>query len=261
MRNEPITADTDDVRKHLSRCRVVLVETVVPGNIGSAARAMKTMGFDQLRLVNPVAFPHREADYMAVSALDVVQSAQVYRSLQDAIADCTLVVGASARSRRIQWPLQTPRELASQLLQLQSDEEIALLLGREDRGLLNEELQCCNLHVCIPANPVYPSLNIAAAVQVLCYEIRMAVLADCWPEVLEQPDWDEPLADAAGMAQFYQHLEQTLIDLEFLNPRAPRQLMRRLRRLFGRTRLDQMELNILRGVLAETQKKIKRQNT
>ena len=254
MHNDSITEDPEAVRRLLGQIRVVLVGTVNPGNIGSAARAMKTMGIEQLYLVEPVDFPHREADYMSVSARDTVQSARVLTSLEEAVAGCSLVVGASTRSRRIQWPLKTPRACAEELLQEHRHDQVALVFGREDRGLHNEELQLCNWHVCIPANPAYQSLNLAAAVQIICYELRIAALARACPNALVEPQWDEPLATADAMELFYQHLEQTLIDLDFLNPRAPRQLMRRLRRLFGRVHLDQMELNILRGILAETQK-------
>lgn len=258
MRNDPDTEEPEAVRRLLGQLRVVLVGTVYPGNIGSAARAMKTMGIESLTLVEPADFPHREAEYMAVSARDTVQSARVCASLEDAVADCSLVIGASARSRRIQWPLKSPRECAEEVVSRHRDEQVALVFGREDRGLINEELQRCNWHVHIPANPVYPSLNLAAAVQVICYEMRIAALTEVWPEAMAEPVWDEPPATAGGMAQFYRHLEQTLVELEFLNPRAPRQLMRRLRRLYGRVHLDQMELNILRGILAETQKHIRK---
>lgn len=257
MRNEQTEDEPAALGEYLGALRVVLVGTVYPGNIGAAARAMKTMGLRRLCLVAPQQFPHREAEYMAVSARDLVDAAECFDSLAEAVADCSLVIGASARGRRIQWPVKTPRECAESLVQRHRAERVALVFGREDRGLENDELQLCNWHLCIPSSPVYPSLNLAAAVQLVCYELRQAALAQDWPEALQAPSWDEPLATAEGLAQFYQHLEQTLIELEFLDPAVPRQLMTRLRRLFGRTEMDQMELNILRGVLAQMQKKMR----
>lgn len=241
----------------LSPVRIVLVGTLFPGNIGSVARAMKTMGLTELWLVQPKSFPHREADYMAVSAVDVVHAATTADTLQEAIADCALVIGTSARDRRIQWPIRTPRACAEAIVSDFAEQRVALVFGREDRGLHNDELQRCNWHVSIPTSPDYTSMNLAAAVQVLCYELRIAALTRRSPERIAEPIWDEPLATAGELDRFYRHLEEVLIELEFLDPRAPRQLMRRLRRLFGRIRLDQMEVNILRGILTETQKRLR----
>lgn len=237
----------------LQRVRVVLVGTLHTGNIGSAARAMKNMGLSRLYLAGPVEFPSREATYRSVQAVDVLERAIVTTDLAEAVADCTLVIGTSARERRIQLPQLGPRELGRLCLDSVGD-EIALVFGREDAGLNNEELRLCHWHVHVPTSVDYTSLNLAAAVQLLCYELRMAALEASLPVQSEAPEWDEPLATVEGIERFYVHLEETLTEIDFLNPAAPRQLMTRLRRLFNRVRLDQMELNILRGWLTATQK-------
>ena len=242
----------------LQRVRVVLVGTVHSGNIGSAARAMKNMGLSRLCLVAPLDFPHREASYRAVQAGDILDAARVTQTLEQAVADCALVIGTSARERRIQLPQLSPREFAPRCIAMPAGEQIALVFGREDSGLNNEELRLCHAHVHIPTSARYTSLNLAAAVQLLCYELRMAALvaANAEHEGASTPAWDEPLATVEGMERFYEHLEITLTEIDFLDPAAPRQLMTRLRRLFNRVHLDQMELNILRGVLTEIRKRI-----
>jgi len=240
------------IAKRLAGVRIVLVGTLHSGNIGSAARAMKNMGLRRLYLAAPAEFPHREATYRAVQAVDVLEGAVVTGSLREAVADCSLVIGTSARERRIQLPQLGPRELGRLCLQERAGEQIALVFGREDSGLSNEELRLCHWHVHVPTSPAYSSLNLAAAVQLLCYELRMCALEQ--QGALVEPCWDEPLATVEGMERFYEHLELTLADIGFLNPAAPRQLMTRLRRLFNRVRLDQMELNILRGILTEVGK-------
>jgi len=237
--------------------RIVLVNTSHPGNIGGTARAMKNMGLSRLYLVEPRAWPHEEAVWRAASAGDVLDGAVVCASLEEAIADCQFVVGTSARGRRIPWPVQDPRACALRVAESAADEQVAILFGREDRGLTNEELQLCNLHLHIPTSQDYSSLNLAMAVQVVCYELRMAAQGAALPEA-EDADWDAPFATRENMERFYTHLEETLTDLEFLDPAAPRQLMARLRRLYSRVRLDEMELNILRGILTETQKWVAR---
>lgn len=233
---------------------IVLIETSHPGNIGAAARAMKNMGLHELRLVNPKQFPSAEATARASGADDVLVAAQQYVSIDAAVVDATLVIGASARSRSLPIPMLDPRGCARQI-QLHPDASKAVILfGRERTGLTNEELNLCHYLVQIPVSPDYPSLNIAAAVQVICYELRMAALSG--GDVLPPGADDKPdYATAQQMEQFYQHLEQTLIDLEFLNPDNPRQLMRRLRRLYNRARPDQNEINILRGILTAANRK------
>jgi len=236
--------------------QIVLVHTTHAGNIGGVARAMKNMGLTHLTLVKPKEYPSPEAEWRAASALDILQNARVVNTVEEAIAGCQFVVGTSARERRIPWPIQDARHCAERVVdRVQHAEQVAILFGREDRGLLNEELQLCNLHCHIPTHEAYPSLNLAMAVQIVSYEVRMAQLSDSLPS---HPDeqWDTPFATADDMARFYEHLEQTLIDIQFLDPKAPKQLMRRLRRLYNRVRLDEMELNILRGMLMETQKRL-----
>ena len=236
--------------------RIVLVNTSHPGNIGGAARAMKNMGLSDLVLVAPRKFPHEEADWRAAGALDILESATVVDTLAEAIADCQLVVGTSARGRRIPWPVLDPRNCAQQAREASHrGERVAFLFGREDRGLTNEELQACNLHLHIPSHEDYSSLNLAMAVQVVAYELRMLALEG---ELPADPcdDWDAPFSTVENMERYYQHLEETLVQIGFLDPAAPRQLMARLRRLYNRVRLDEMELNILRGILTETQQAV-----
>lgn len=249
--------------RELDNIRIVLIETSHPGNIGAAARAMKNMGLSRLYLVQPKRFPAEEAIFRASNALDVLDNAVVCDTLDEALDGVSLVAGTSARNRRIPWPLQTPREFAESVVAPEAGREAAILFGREDRGLLNSELQRCAMHIHIPTNEEYSSLNIAMAVQLICYELRMAALA---PERAEandsagqlsrgEPEWDAPWATDGDKERFFEHLEHTLIDLDFLDPAAPRQLMTRLRRLFMRVDLDQMEVNILRGILTAAQKK------
>ena len=233
--------------------RIVLVNTTHPGNIGGVARAMKNMGLTRLVLVAPRDYPNEQATWRAASALDILDSAVVVSSLDEAIGDCQFVVGTSARERRIPWPLLDARQCAGRIAQVAGREQVAVLFGREDRGLTNDELKVCNLHLNIPTSDAYSSLNLAMAVQIVAYELRMAHAAPDLP-VNEDDQWDAPFASRENMERFYAHLEQALIDIEFLDPAAPRQLMARMRRLYGRVRLDDMELNILRGILTETQK-------
>lgn len=251
----------------LDNTRIVLINTSHPGNIGAAARAMKNMGLSRLYLVQPKRFPDQEAVFRAASASDVLDSAVVCDSLDEALVDADLVVGTSARSRSIPWPLCSPREFAESLPTgtgpaeegggRDAARELAILFGREDRGLTNEELQRCSKHIHIPTNEEYSSLNIAMAVQLICYELRLAWLAGGVSgdasHTADEQEWDAPWADDAEKERFYAHLEETLVTLEFLDPAAPRQLMTRLRRLFGRVDLDQMEVNILRGILTAAQ--------
>lgn len=233
----------------LDRIRIVLINTSHPGNIGSVARAMKTMGLSHLYLVSPAQFPHEKAQELASGATDILDNAIVVSTLDEAIADTTLVIGTSSRMRKIPWPLLMPREMAEKIKMEPPTSDIALLFGREQSGLTNEELQRCHLHVNIPANPEYSSLNIAAAVQVLAYELRLTSLD--YTENLEE--WDYRLATADEMEKFFIHLQEVLIEINFLKMSAPRKLMTRLRRLFFRARPDVMEMNILRGMLGAVQ--------
>jgi tRNA (cytidine32/uridine32-2'-O)-methyltransferase len=231
--------------------RIVLVNTSHPGNIGSAARAMKTMGLSTLYLVSPLQFPDKKAIEMASWAEDVLEQAVIVPTLDEAIGDCHWVIGTSVRSRTIPWPVLTPKECAQKVLEQPPEANIAIVFGREQSGLTNEELHRCHYHLQIPSNPDYGSLNLAAAVQVVSYELFVAAQQSIKPVV-----WDYPPAPEVGVEGLYQHLEQVLMKVDFLDPSNPRQLMARLRRLFQRTQLDVMELNILRGILAAIEKKI-----
>jgi TrmH family RNA methyltransferase len=227
------------------RVRIVLSRTSHPGNIGAAARAMKTMGLRRLYLVDPAVFPNSQASAMASGASDVLDAATVCGTLAEALAGVTLALGVSARRRDIVARVLTPREAASALLADARCADVALVFGNETNGLSNAELERCQAQVTIPANPDYASLNLAAAVQILSYELRMAWLGDARPPATEA-DW-APLDD---VERFYGHLERTLAALDFLDPGSPGRLMAKLRRLFARTRLTREEINILRGILS-----------
>jgi TrmH family RNA methyltransferase len=236
----------------LSHIRVVLSHTSHPGNIGATARAMKTMGLDRLYLVSPKLFPHADATARASGADGVLAAATVCADIDTALQGCRLVVGASARSRSIPCPLIRPAECARKAAAESEQGEVALLFGCEQSGLSNAEIDRCQYLVQIPTNPEYGSLNLAAAVQILCYEIRVAHEATNAGQLTEHVP-----VSADEMERFYEHLEQTLVELEFLDPKNPRQLMRRLRRLYNRARPDENEVNILRGILAAARQAVK----
>ena len=244
----------------LQNIRVVLVNTSHPGNIGGAARAMKNMGLSRLVLVEPQDFPSAEAVARASGASDILDAAQVVGTLEEALIDCSQVFGTSARERRIPWPLLDPRESAVACIdQVQLGGEVALVFGREYAGLTNEELQRCHFHVHIPSDPQFSSLNLATAVQVLAYEVRMAWLAtEGLPSKVAKLETTSMLNTQSvttdELEKFYGQLETTLVDIGFLDPLKPRHLMSRLRRLYGRCGISKLEMNILRGILTETQK-------
>lgn len=240
---------------YLDNIKIVLIETSHTGNMGSAARAMKTMGLSHLCLVNPIIKPDSQAISLAAGASDIIKNAQVFLSFEEAIADCTLVIGTSARQRSLQWPHLTPKECGDKVIQEAINTPVALVFGRERVGLTNDELQKCHYHVGIPANPDYSSLNLAMSVQVLCYEIRMSMLnlLDKAQDVTDLAITDFPKDE--DIERFYQHLEQTLLKTGFINTSHPGQIMGRLRRLFTRARVEQQELNILRGILTSIEKK------
>lgn len=241
----------------LDNIRIVMVHTTHPGNIGAAARAMKNMGLSQLYLVAPKQYPSSEATFRAASALDVLDSAVVVDTFEEAIAGCSLVIGSSARERRIPWPLLDSRRACEQAYQEAARTQVALVFGREDRGLTNEELQQCQLHVNIPANEAYSSLNVAMAIQVLAYEVRMAHLSSQLPAD-PMHGWDIPMASADDVERLFAHMEEALSEMQFLKADAPKQAMARLRRMFQRTRLDQMEVNILRGMFTIAQQWVRK---
>ena len=235
--------------------RVVLVEPSHPGNVGGTARAMKTMGFGDLALVRPKRFPDPQAEWRAAGATDVLRAARVFDSVDEAVADCALVAGTSARRRRIPLPMDDAAGFAARVASTgASGSPLAVLFGREDSGLTNDELERCTRQVVIPAHPDYASLNLAMAVQVVCYEL-FKVLAS--PSEVRET-WDRPLASAAELAGFHAHLEDVLIAIEFEDPNAPRRTMTRLKRLFGRVELDETEVAILRGVLTHVQRAMRK---
>lgn len=233
----------------LSNVRIVLCRPSHPGNIGAAARAMKTMGLSQLYLVSPKKFPHADAEAMASGAVDVLMQARVCASLEEALAGCGLAIGSSTRSRDLQTALLTPGQAARQALAEAQAGNVAFVFGNETFGLSKEELARCQALMTIPANPEYSSLNLGAAVQVMAYELRRTA----FEETFVQPELDA--ADLEEVERFYAHLEQTLIKIGFLNPASPKRLMPKLRRLFSRTRLQKEEINILRGMLAAMDKR------
>jgi tRNA (cytidine32/uridine32-2'-O)-methyltransferase len=235
---------------HIST-RIVLVETSHPGNIGAAARAMKTMGLNDLVLVAPKSFPDPEAMARASGADDLLAAARVEPDLPAAVADCSFVVGASARLRGGRWPVFDPRQCAAAVTAKSPAERSAIVMGPEQSGLTNDDLARCHALVHIPTAPDYGSLNLAMAVQVLCYELRMAALgADARNPLSATELREAPPATSAEIEGFHEHLEDVLTRSGFLHPAHPKQLKLKLRRLFMRSELDQNEINILRGALA-----------
>jgi TrmH family RNA methyltransferase len=242
--------------------RIVLVRASHPGNVGSAARAMKTMGLNSLWLVAPERFPATEATVMAAGADDVLQHARVVADLRSAIADCGLIVGTTARGRHLPWRIVEPRAAALEIAAASQVSEVAILFGNERAGLENEELQLCHTLLTIPTGSAYTSLNLAMAVQVVAYEVCLA-LRDHRPHRSPLPlardrEGPVPLASAADMEKFYAHLGQVLDEIDFRDRTSTGHLMARLRRLFQRTVLDQNEMNILRGILTAVQGKRRR---
>ena len=242
----------------LNRICVVMVNTTHSGNIGAAARAMKNMGLSRLLLVDPIASIDEEAIQRSSRAEDILHNAEIHPTLEGAIAGCGLVVGTSARSRSVPWPLMTPRQCGDRAAQAAAaGNDIALVFGRESRGLTNEELHLCNAHVHIPTDENFSSLNVAQAIQVMAYEMRLALteVENAESEQRWGVDWDYPMATHDQLNGMLQHMEQTLVEIGFLDPNTPKQLMTRVRRLFQRAAPDRMEINILRGMLAAIQRR------
>ena len=235
------------------KIRIVLVETSHPGNIGAVARAMKNMCVDKLYLVRPQDYPSGVATARASGADDVLANAVVCDNLEDAIADCQLVIGASARLRSIHWPELNPRQCAGLVKNMPDSKPVAILFGREDSGLSNAEMDKCQYLVHIPTNPEYASLNIAAAVQVICYELYLAqqnIAGRVAPVVSLAGDVQGERASAKEMEGLFAHMESVLTEIGFLRPPSCQKLMRRLRRLYNRAGLDSTDVNILRGVMS-----------
>lgn len=232
----------------LNNIRIVLCATSHPGNIGSAARAMKTMGFTNFYLVTPQHFPDPQATALAAGATDVLDGAIVTETLSEALVGCAFAIGLSARKRNLSHEIVTPKVATQQALQIAQHQQVALVFGTEMSGLSNAELDCCQLLAMIPANPEYSSLNLAMAVQVMCYEMRMQALElEASPAATETETIE--LANNEDLERFYSHLEETLIHIGYLNPAAPKKLFERLRRLYARARLEKEEINLLRGIL------------
>jgi tRNA/rRNA methyltransferase len=240
-----------------NRLRFVLVETSHPGNIGAVARAMKTMGFSQLVLVNPRfadALQHEEAIAFASGAQDILTSAQVVGSIDEALQGCNFAAALSARLREFSPPVKIPRALVAELAN-ESGLNAAFVFGNERYGLPNEIIEKCNALINIPANPEYSSLNLAQAVQVLAYEARMAETANASMPVASIGFQGEA-ADLGQIDGMYAHLEEALVAIDFLDSRNPKKLMPRLRRLFSRTQLETEEVNILRGIARQILSKV-----
>lgn len=246
LNKETALLNKETINNCLNNVRVVLSHTSHPGNIGAAARAMKTMGLSQLYLINPLKFPDEQAEAMAVSAVDLLHQAKVVNTLDEALQGCVMVAGLSARIRDISHEVLPPREAMPLLAQQAMQHPVALLFGTEMSGLTNEELARCHLMVNIPTNPDFSSLNLASAVQIISYELRLAAgLGEiAAPEIVP--------AAAEQLERYFVHLEQTLADIGFLQTKHTTKLMQKLRRLYARARPEQEEINILRGILTAT---------
>lgn len=238
--------------KALDSIRIVLVGTTHPGNIGSAARAMKAMGLSKLYLVTPKHFPDQQANDLASGATDILEQAVVTATLTEALQGCHQVFATSARFRKIALENMTPAQCAAQVASFPASTEVAIVFGREHAGLTNEELLHCHYHIHIPSNPVYNSLNLAQAVQIISYELRCH-----WLEKLQScqkhQEKSDRLATLEEIEGFYTHLHQVLVAIDFLKPSNPKRLFQRLRRLFNRSKLEALEVNILRGILSQIQ--------
>ena len=227
------------------KIKIILVETSHPGNIGAAARAMKNMGLHKLVLVNPLCSVDDIAFARASGAQDILQKITIEDTLEDAIKNCNTVYAASARSRNINWPTFNPSECSSRIVNEGKEAETAVVFGPEKSGLKNEHIDLCDALLYIPVNPKFSSLNLAMAVQIFCYQLRMNYIEG----KLESTNKEESLATVSEMENFYNHLERLLIESEFLDPKNPRFLMRRIRKLFAKASVDNNEVNILRGIL------------
>ena len=238
----------------LNSVKVVLVGTTHPGNIGATARAIKNMGILNLALVQPKEFPSDVATFRSKAAKNILENAEVYESLKDAVSECELVVGTSARDRTIPWPVLNPREAAAEMHKSSLNGDVAIVFGREDRGLTNDELGLCNFHVHIPSDPEYSSLNLSQAVQILAYEIRLAYLEE---NERSEDYWHVDLANNEQSERLINHMDELMQEVDFYDTENPRKLLVRVRRFFKRSKIDVMEANIFRGLFATIQKKLK----
>ena len=237
----------------LQNIRIVMIGTSHPGNIGAAARAMLNMSIERLALVAPQCKIGEVAYARASGANQVLDNRETHTQLADAVADCKLVIATTARRRSLAWPEFAPRQMVENLFALDDDSQVALVFGREDSGLSNDELQLCNQMVCIPTNPDFSSLNVASAIQVMCYEIyqHQTSMAEQSIEPVE-----DPLATSSEVEGYLEHLHRVMEATDFLNPDQPKMLLRRLRRLYLRTHLSHIEVNILRGILTAVEKSL-----
>ena len=235
--------------------KIVLVGTTHPGNIGAAARAIKTMGLSKLDLVCPKEFPSNEATYRSKAAKDILEKASVYETLLESVSDCEVVIGTSARNRKVPWPVLNPKNASLEInTAVKKSSKVAIVFGREDRGLTNEELGLCNLHVHIPTAKEYSSLNLAQAVQIITYEIRMSFMGK---ENLENnQEWDVDLATSEQTERLIEHMDELMKEVEFYDTENPRKLLMRVRRFFKRSGIDVMEANIFRGLFSAIQKRL-----
>lgn len=243
-----------------NRIRIILSHPSHPGNIGSTARAMKTMGFDNLVLINPKEFPSNIATAMAAGAVDVLEQTQVVDSLESSLVDCHFIVALSARERSLAWPLLSPRLGVQKIGSIldRTKGKVAVLFGTESTGLTNQELNVAHLHIHIPSNPEYSSLNLAQAVQVISYELRLMILNKQGHLDYKKDKREAPLASREKLFGFYQHLENFLQEIQFLNPNQPRRLMARFKRLYARAEPDEQDINILRGMLTTIERRLKK---
>ena len=243
------------LKDYADSIKIVLVGTTHPGNIGAAARAIKTMGLRHLDLVCPKEFPSEQAIYRSKAAKDILENARIYQSLLESVKDCEMVIGTSARNRKVPWPVLDPKNASKEInSNVRNNSKVAIVFGREDRGLTNEELGICNLHVHIPTNEDYTSLNLAQAVQIMTYEVRMSFIGE--DNLESDQEWDVDIATSDQTERLIEHMDELMQDVEFYDIENPRKLLMRVRRFFKRSGIDVMEANIFRGLFSTIQKKL-----
>ncbi len=243
------------LKDYADSIKIVLVGTTHPGNIGAAARAIKTMGLRHLDLVCPKEFPSEQAIYRSKAAKDILENARIYQSLLESVKDCEMVIGTSARNRKVPWPVLDPKNASKEInSNVRNNSKVAIVFGREDRGLTNEELGICNLHVHIPTNEDYTSLNLAQAVQIMTYEVRMSFIGE--DNLESDQEWDVDIATSDQTERLIEHMDELMQDVEFYDIENPRKLIMRVRRFFKRSGIDVMEANIFRGLFSTIQKKL-----
>ena len=250
-----MTSKNTSLTDYSNSIKVVLVGTTHPGNIGAAARAIKTMGLSKLDLVCPKEFPSNEATYRSKAAKDILEKASIHETLFESVKGCEMVIGTSARNRKVPWPVLNPKNASKEInTAVKNNSKVAIVFGREDRGLTNEELGLCNLHIHIPTNEDYSSLNLAQAVQIVTYEIRMNFLES--ESLKNDQEWDVELASAEQTERLIEHMDELMKEVEFYDTENPRKLLIRVRRFFKRSGIDVMETNIFRGLFSTIQKKL-----